>query len=50
MLSALEMRALRYRRKLTDDDRDDALFGDALDETGTVSTAAFSDSESEVGG
>jgi len=50
VLSALEMRALRYRRKLTEDDRDEALFGDALDETGTVSTAAFSDSESEVGG
>ena len=31
VLSALEMRALRYRRKLTEDDRDETLFNNALD-------------------
>ena len=44
VLSVLEKRALRYRRKGHEEiDKDDALFNEALDETQTVSTASFTD-------
>ena len=48
VLSVLEKRALRYRR--TDQgqvDTDEALFNEALDETGTVTTASLTDSDSK---
>ena len=48
VLSVLEKRALRYRRKGHDDiDKDKALFNEALDETQTVSTASLTDSDDE---
>ena len=48
VLSALEKRALRYRRKGQKEvDQDEVLYNEALDETGTVSTAALSDSDDE---
>ena len=48
MLSVLEKRALRYRRKgQSQVDMDDVLFNEAIDETGTVSTASLTDSDNE---
>lgn len=47
VLSALEMRAMRYRNKGTVIDKDDQLYSQALDETGTVSTAGLTDSDTE---
>ena len=48
MLSVLEKRALRYRRKGQKEvDQDEVLYNEALNETGTVSTAALSDSDDE---
>ena len=48
VLSALEKRALRYRKKgHKQADMDEILYENALDETGTVSTAALSESENE---
>lgn len=47
-MDVLEMRALRYRNKGQRMDYDDKLYYDALDETGTVSTAGLSDSESDL--
>ena len=48
-LSALEHRALRYRNKGQNQvDKDQVLYEDALDETGTVSTAGLSKSDDET--
>ena len=48
VLSALEKRALRYRRKGQDGiDYDEVLYNEALDETETVSTVSLTDSDSE---
>lgn len=48
VLSALEKRALRYRRKgQCQVDMDEVLFNEAIDETGTVSTAGLTDSDNE---
>ena len=48
VLSALEKRALRYRRKGHKQvDLDDLLYNDAVDETGTVSTVGLTDDESD---
>ena len=48
VLSALEKRALRYRRKgQCQADMDEVLFNEAIDETGTVSTAGLTDSDNE---
>ena len=49
VLSALERRALRYRRK-GQLDADEALYNEAIDETGTVATASFTDSDEELEG
>ena len=48
VLSALEERALRYRKKGQLYDYDDRLYYDALDETGTVSTADRTDPDSKT--
>ena len=51
ILSALEKRALRYRRKGQKEvDQDEILYNEALDETGTVSTACLTDSDDESWG
>ena len=48
VLSVLEKRALRYRRKGHEEiDKDEALFNEALDETQTVLTASLTDSDDE---
>jgi hypothetical protein len=48
VLSALEKRALRYRRNgKYQVDKDDILYENALDETGTVETAALTDSDAD---
>ena len=47
VLSALEARALRYRNKGQQIDYDDRLYQDAIDETGTVSTADLTDSDTD---
>ena len=48
VLSALEKRTLRYRRKdQRQVDVDKVLFNEAIDETGTVSTACLTDSDNE---
>ena len=48
VMSALEKRALRYRRgACREDEYDKALYQDALDETGTVNTEALIDSDDE---
>ena len=45
VMSALEKRALRYRRgACREDEYDKALYQDALNETGTVNTEALIDS------
>ena len=48
IMAALERRALRYRKggkiKI---DHDEALYNEALDETGTVSTEGLTDSDTE---
>jgi len=50
VLSLLEKRALRFRRKGHDlVDLDEALYEEAIDETGTVSTVGLTDSESDNG-
>ena len=46
VLSALEKRALRYHRK-GQLDADEVLYNEAIDETGTVSTASLTDSDGE---
>ena len=51
VLSVLEKRVLRYRRKGQKEvDHDEVLYNEALDETGTVSTACLSDSDDEPWG
>ena len=51
ILSALEKRALRYRRKGQKEvDQDEILYNEALDETGTVATACLTDSDDESWG
>ena len=48
VLAALEKRALRFRRKGQGQvDLDEVLYNEAIDETGTVSTAGLTDSDSE---
>ena len=47
VLSALEKRALRYRNKGQQQDYDAQLYQDAIDETGTVSTANLTDSDDD---
>ena len=48
VLSALEKRALRHRRRgQLQVDMDEVLYKNALDKTGTVSTAGLSDSDAE---
>ena len=48
VMSALEKRALRYRRKGHDNqDQDEALYNAAVDETGTVSTQGLTDSDDD---
>ena len=48
VMSALEKRALRYRRKGHDkQDQDEALYNAAVDETGTVSTQGLTDSDED---
>ena len=48
VLSALEKRALRHRRKGEDKvDCDNVLYNEAIDWTGTVSTASLTDSDSD---
>ena len=50
VLSLLEKRALRFRRKGHDlVDLDEALYEEAIDETGTVSTVGLTDSDSDNG-
>lgn len=50
VLSALEKRSLRFRRKGRHQvDLDEVLFNEAIDETGTVSTVELTDSDSEGG-
>ena len=49
VLSALEKRALRYRSKGQKQvDPDEALYNEAIDETGTVSTAGLTDSDDDT--
>ena len=49
VLSVLEQRALRYRRKGHNKiEADEALYNEALDETGTVDTAPLSDSDDDI--
>ena len=51
VLSALEKRAERYRnRSQKMSDPDDLLYSAAIDETGTVDTAALTDSDLESEG
>ena len=51
VMSALELRALRYRRKgQPQEDADEALYQEALDETETVSTANLTDSDDSSAG
>ena len=46
VMSALEKRALRFRNKgQRQVDQDEALFNEAIDETGTVTTAGLTDSD-----
>ena len=48
ILTALEMRALRYRNKSKGGvDRDEVLYNEAIYETGTVSTAGLSDTDED---
>ena len=47
VLSALEKRAIRYRNKGQQPDYDAQLYRDALDETGTVSTAILTDTDED---
>ena len=47
VLSALEKRAIRYRNKGQQPDYDAQLYCDALDETGTVSTAILTDTDED---
>ena len=48
VMSALEKRALRYRRKGQDkQDQDEVLYNAAVDETGTVSTQGLTDSDDD---
>ena len=47
VMNALEMRALRYRNRGKQLDEDALLYNSALDETGTVSTADLTDSDTE---
>ena len=47
VLNALEMRAMRYRNKGHSIDQDDLLYSQAIDETGTVSTAGLTEDDSE---
>ena len=48
ILTALEMRALRYRDKSNGEvDMDEVLYNEAIDETGTVATAGLSDSDED---
>ena len=48
VLSALEKRATRYRnRNVNEADPDERLYREAIDETGTVATAALTDSDDE---
>ena len=47
VLSALDKRALRYRRKGQTQDYDDILYDEALDETGTVDTERITNVESD---
>ena len=48
VLSVLEKRALRYRRRGHNKvDKDEALISQAIDETGTVDTSPLTDSDSD---
>ena len=49
VMSALEKRALRYRRQgQIAEDSDEALYNEAIDEMGTISTAGLSDSDDDI--
>ena len=49
ILAALEMRALRYQNKgHTEADQDKILYDEAMDETGTIDTAEFSDFDADA--
>ena len=51
ILTALEMRATRYRNKSKGEvDMDEVMYNEAIDETGTVSTAGLSDADEDSWG
>ena len=51
ILTALETRATRYRNKSKGKvDMDEVLYNEAIDETGTVSTAGLSDTDDDSWG